>query len=180
MPDRAGYFTAAEFYLATVSSVNSSGTKLIFDGQTAASQKRYKILGTGLPPAVGDRVVVMKHSGTYVVLGKITSNGGDVFYTDTLTDVATAGESFSVTTFHYSQFGKIAQFYASGKTTAALTANAWNTLLTLKSGRRPKANCIMSIWNNYSTVLTSAGAASVWGSVASGTSLTFSIAFILA
>lgn len=180
MPDKAGEFTAAEFLLATVSSINSSGASLIFDGQTAASQKRYKILGTGIPVAAGDRVVVMKHSGTYIVIGSITAAGASVYYTNKLTDVATAGGSFSVSTFYYSQFGKIAQFYCSGKTTAALTANAWNTLITLKAGRRPYSQVIMDIWNNYLTVLTSAGAANLWGTVATDTSLTFSAEFILA
>ena len=59
----------AEFFLATVSSVASDGVHFVLDGQTAATQKGYKRLQTGQSLAAGARVVVMKQSGTYIVLG---------------------------------------------------------------------------------------------------------------
>ena len=58
--------------LATVSAVDTShGLALLFDGQTTPSQKSYKMLLNGSTPAVGDRVMAVKHSGTYIVLGVI-------------------------------------------------------------------------------------------------------------
>ena len=59
------------FFLATVSEVSSSGVRFVLDGQTAATQKSYKMLLTGRTLAAGARVIVMKQSGTYVVLGQI-------------------------------------------------------------------------------------------------------------
>lgn len=57
--------------LATVGSVSSSGITLRFSGQSEASEKKYKRLMTGQTLYAGDRVLVVKLSGTYVVLGKI-------------------------------------------------------------------------------------------------------------
>lgn len=59
------------FYLATVGSYTTAGATLIFDGQTTATTKRYKRLAS-YTPAAGDRVLVAKISGSYVILGKIT------------------------------------------------------------------------------------------------------------
>lgn len=44
---------------------------MLLDGQTEPTQKRYKKLSTYGAPLAGDRVVCMKMSGTYVVLGSI-------------------------------------------------------------------------------------------------------------
>ena len=59
------------FFLATVGSVTSSGITLRFAGQNEASQKKYKRLKTGATLYSGDRVLLAKMAGTYVVLGKI-------------------------------------------------------------------------------------------------------------
>lgn len=63
----------AQFFIATVASVTAAeGVTIIPDGQTEAVAKKYKVLTAGTaPPAVGDRVVVMRHSGTCVILGAI-------------------------------------------------------------------------------------------------------------
>ena len=62
--------------LATVAGVYEDGLALIPDAQAAATQKHYKYLASAYPaPAVGDRVVVMKMSGTYVVLGSLDGGG---------------------------------------------------------------------------------------------------------
>lgn len=62
--------------LATVSGISSGRLQLIFDGDTAPSQKTYQKLATYDSPAVGDRVLAVKMSGTYVVIGTLTDNGG--------------------------------------------------------------------------------------------------------
>ena len=68
----------ATFLLAAVVSVIDTETvTLILDGMTAGTQKAYKVLSSAWPLAAGSRVVVMKLSGTYVVIGKIgPADGG--------------------------------------------------------------------------------------------------------
>lgn len=73
----------AEFFLGTVTAVSSAdGIQIQLDGQDEAMSKYYKMMITGADwPTVGSRVVVMKHSGTYVVMGKIgtpSQNAGKV------------------------------------------------------------------------------------------------------
>lgn len=63
----------AEFYLATVTAYSSSGVKIRLDGQSEAMTKRYKMLQVGRPVAIGERVIVMKMSGTYVVIGAVNN-----------------------------------------------------------------------------------------------------------
>lgn len=72
----------ASFFLATVASVSSTdGVTIIPDGQTEAVPKYYKILTGSGTLAAEDRVVVMRHSGTCIILGKIgtapESGGGE-------------------------------------------------------------------------------------------------------
>lgn len=59
--------------LATVGNVSAAGTTLILDGQTAATTKRYKRVMTGQTLTAGDRVLVARISGTYVIFGKISN-----------------------------------------------------------------------------------------------------------
>ena len=73
----------ASFFLATVASVSSTdGVTIIPDGQTEAVPKYYKILTGSGTLAAENRVVVMRHSGTCIILGKIgtapeSGGGGD-------------------------------------------------------------------------------------------------------
>ena len=55
--------------LATVTST-SGGISVQFDGEPAPSAKNYKCLAN-YSPAVNDRVLLIKVSGTYVILGKV-------------------------------------------------------------------------------------------------------------
>lgn len=68
---------SAEFFLATVASVDlAAGVTITPDGGTEATTKKYKILTSGNSLlAAGDRVVVMRHSGTCIILGKIGTPG---------------------------------------------------------------------------------------------------------
>ena len=52
--------------LATVAEVFEDGITLIFDGQTEASMKKYKHQ-TAITFSAGQRVKVIKMSGTYIV-----------------------------------------------------------------------------------------------------------------
>ena len=63
--------TVPEVYIGTVASSSSAGFTITLDGQSAATQKQYRMILTGRTPAVGARVMCIKISGTYVVLGEI-------------------------------------------------------------------------------------------------------------
>lgn len=69
-PDSEG----AQIFLATVGSQTNDGLTLIFDGTASATEKAYKCLNLGRgSPGAGSRVVVLKISGTYVVLGAVAA-----------------------------------------------------------------------------------------------------------
>lgn len=59
-----------DLFLATVYSVSSSGISLTIDGETGHTTKLYKRLASASLSA-GDRVLVVKQAGTYIILGKI-------------------------------------------------------------------------------------------------------------
>lgn len=63
--------TNVEFYLGEVTSYTIGGVKVRLDGEESGMNKQYKMLKTGKPLVVGDRVVVMKMSGSYVILGAL-------------------------------------------------------------------------------------------------------------
>lgn len=60
--------------LATVGTVSGSAAAryatLKFDGATEESEKKFKVLN-GTLLSKGDRVVILKISGSYVILGRI-------------------------------------------------------------------------------------------------------------
>ena len=61
-----------EFYLGTVVTWhNDTGVQIKLDGQDEAMTKRFKMMYMCRPLKVNSRVVIMKQSGTYIVLGEI-------------------------------------------------------------------------------------------------------------
>lgn len=80
-----------EFYLATVITwSNATGVQIKIDGQDQAMTKRYKMMLMCRPLHVGARVVVMKQSGTYIVLGEIANPNGWKSIADLPTTAGTA------------------------------------------------------------------------------------------
>lgn len=65
--------TVPEIYLGTVGSADSSGVEITLDGESEPMTKRYKALKTGQELSENTRVMVVKISGTYVVLGEISA-----------------------------------------------------------------------------------------------------------
>lgn len=62
--------------LATVTELFTSGKpKLKFDGEEIPSEKEYESLGS-YSPSIGDRVLLLGASGTWVILGKLGISGG--------------------------------------------------------------------------------------------------------
>lgn len=86
-----------DFYLATIATADAAaGTAtIVLDGMTEPSEKAYKALGSAWPLAADDRVVLLKQSGTYLILGRIgTSSGGGASPSSTtpkMDGTATAG-----------------------------------------------------------------------------------------
>lgn len=71
LPENEGS-SPAEFYIGTVSAWSmADGCSIKPDGQSAGSTKRYKMMLTGRPIYPGNRYLIMKQSGTYIVLGEI-------------------------------------------------------------------------------------------------------------
>lgn len=61
-----------DIFLATAAASSSSGkVRILFDGESEAGSKTYKIMN-GSSISSGARILVLKISGTYVVLGKIS------------------------------------------------------------------------------------------------------------
>ena len=72
MPDAGAKAPSTEFFLGTVGAwSNATGVEITLDGESAAMTKRYKMMYMCRPLHSGARVVVMKQSGTYIVLGEI-------------------------------------------------------------------------------------------------------------
>lgn len=64
-----------EFLFATADTFRPNGTKLLFDGQSEYTEKSYKKLASATYSA-GDRVLVMKVNGTYLILGRVLPKEG--------------------------------------------------------------------------------------------------------
>lgn len=59
-----------DLFLATVSSYDSTGVSLLIDGEDTPTIKKYKWLKS-YTPANGQRVLVARVNGSYVILGRI-------------------------------------------------------------------------------------------------------------
>ena len=66
-----GDSSKAPYRLGKIDSEYSSGRpKVVFDGETTASEKQYPYLDS-YAPAANDRVLLMRVSGSYIVIGKV-------------------------------------------------------------------------------------------------------------
>lgn len=65
--------SSGDILIASVSNYDESrgGSTLVLPGSTTATSKRYKQI-SGLTVDSGDRVLVARISGTYLIIGKIT------------------------------------------------------------------------------------------------------------
>jgi len=61
----------APYRLGKIDPAYSSGRpKIVFDGETTASEKQYPYLES-YSPVANDRVLLLKVSGSYVIIGKV-------------------------------------------------------------------------------------------------------------
>lgn len=165
----------AEFFLATVTEYNSSrGAKIRLDGQDTAMSKYYKIICGAV--SAGDRVVVMKHAGTFIVLGAIGS--GSHVVTDP-TEVFTMSSGFECSWVYYAEWGKIAMVSASFKVIDAVTTTNWTTWATLTAGKRPPSRVVASFTRTSYCTIERNGEIQVSSTVSANTAYSFSAVYLL-
>lgn len=178
LPDQTQEPDSAELLLATVTSSDSSGVKLVFDGQTSASQKKYRVLQTGAAIYAGDRVVVMKQSGTYVVLGAVKTGRG-LWAAGNITDVLTESSLFTVTGGSFAMCGNLACLYVNGKWKEAKSTSAEYMAFTMKPGYRPYITCAARSWRNSNAILYYTGEMRYYGTFAANDGFTFLCTYLL-
>lgn len=149
----------SEFLLATIVTADgSAGTAtILLDGMTAANVKPYKALVSAWPLAQGDRVVVMKLSGTYLIVGKIgnapstdyepafnvlsISKGGTgqsrVTTTSGTASIITAGTGVSIFGAYFKKWGHLGHLLLHGTATAAAVSSSTAAIGTLLPAFRP-------------------------------------------
>ena len=164
----------AEFFLATVTEYNSSrGAKIRLDGQDTAMSKYYKITCGAVNAS--DRVVVMKHAGTFIVLGAI---GGSHVVTDPA-EVFTMSSGFECMWVYYAEWGKIAMVSASFKAIDAVTTTNWTTWATLTAGKRPPSRVVASFTRTSYCTIERNGEIQVSSTVNANTTYSFSAVYLL-
>lgn len=178
LPVSTGKIEQAEFLLATINSISTTGITLIFDGQSTASQKKYKNINNMDQYAVNDRVVVMKLSGTYIILGKLSATAYPVYKTTTASDIISAGTGFSIVTAAYYRYGRMGMLYIQAKATAASSDNTWKTLGTLVSGKSPSYKLLMKELNGRTNCLYDNGELKIYGTYNNDANFEFSATYI--
>lgn len=78
--------------IGTVAAKNEEGLQIQFDGDDEAGEKYYKC-NTAIRFDVGDRVLTLPISGTYIVFCKIGAPGGPVSKTDAMVNAVGADEN---------------------------------------------------------------------------------------
>lgn len=164
-----------EFYLATVAEVGASGVRLLFAGESSATSKYYKCLSS-TNVSTGDRVVVMKQSGTYIVMGAI---GGPTVITDP-TEVFTMPSGFKCNFVYYAVWGKLAMVAASFKVVDAVTTSGWTTWATLVAGKRPPSLISANFTRTSYCLINSTGEIQAAATVNPNENYTFSATYLLA
>lgn len=170
----------AEIFLADVAGIDENGFTLTFDGQTVATQKKYcRIEGSGAL-TVGDRVMVVKNSGTYIILGKITTeNGGSSSKgsDSTVANIITASLGFSMSAATYTWDGDISMLYVKAYVITAVTTATWKQVGTVVAGRRPASNVAVIESMGRGARLSANGKLEVYGTYAYRDNLEFSVMY---
>ena len=173
----------AEFYLGTVVAwSNAAGVRIRLDGQDSAMTKHYKmILMSQPPPKVGARVVVMKQSGTYIVLGEIGNPNADEYYSSVPSNFLTSSEAFNVSNGNIVISGRVASIYVHGEwTRAESSTSAETTAFTMKQGFRPLLTSAARAWRNANAILYYSGDMKYTGTFSENSGFTFLATYIIA
>nr|DAY51561.1 MAG TPA: hypothetical protein [Caudoviricetes sp.] len=71
--------TDTSYRLASITAIDSGGVSVQFEGENTASDKAYTVVQSYYP-TLGDRVVMLNISGTYIVLGSVGAPVASVDY----------------------------------------------------------------------------------------------------
>ncbi len=156
-----------EFFLGTVTywSWTDKTAKIRLDGQDTAMSKSYKTMCGMVNP--GDRVIVMKHSGTYIVLGQLSN--GSTFTTDRMNLIANPESDITlVSGTKYAQYGNIAMLYIRFTPKTAWSSQT-KKIATLYQGRRPAIRADAQYWAGSGGYIEPDGSVYVNGSATSTT-----------
>ena len=159
----------AEFYLGTVTSWSwiDKAAKIRLDGQDAAMSKSYKTACGMVNP--GDRVVVMKHSGTYIILGQLSN--GATYTTSDLSEIASAESDITlVSGTNFAQCGNVAMLYMRFTPKTAFTSQT-KKVATLFQGRRPAIRADAQYWAGSGGYIEPDGSVYISGSASSTTGI---------
>lgn len=165
-----GEIGKAEFFLATVMDVRTvtKDVQICLDGDDARMTKWYKTACGSVP--VGSRVVVMKISGTYVILGAIN----ETTYKTDIQNVATAESGIVFRNGGYvARWGKVAMLYLRFGITTTFSSTA-KKLITLNNGWRPAIDSDAQYWAGNGGFIDTYGGAWARGG-ASDTSGTYAL-----
>ncbi len=173
--------TGAEFYLATVVTNNSGKIKIKLDGQESAMTKYFNSMCG--PIAADTRVVVMKHSGSYVVLGPVANPDMTTFAINTASDIITLESGFTAASCWYVQWGKVAMLFMNINVSSAITGTGSHKLGNMVAGKRPRVGTFLLSYSHTLPGYINPGPnGDVWftGSMATGTNYYMYSTYILA
>ena len=187
---------AADFYCATVTKVSSAGIRILLDGETDPTTKAFKQLNPEHSFSVGDRVVAMLQSGTYVILGTLGYPGAagvplpinmggtgqsEVYVTHDVSEICTTNSDFTITSATYAQWGKMAMLYVNGDWQKSSSSSSDDTTaFTMVQGKRPVMNSLARSWRSANAILYSNGNMVYHGLATVGTGATFLAIYLLA
>lgn len=187
---------SAEFICATVTEVTAEGIRILIDGEPEPTAKAFKQLNPEHTFSVGDRVVAMKQSGTYVILGTLgypgaagtplpISMGGtgqsEVYVTTEVSEICSTNSDFTIASATYAQWGKMAMLHVHGEFQKSSSSSSDDTTaFTMLSGKRPVMNSLARSWRSSNAILYSNGNMVYHGLATMGTGATFLAIYLLA
>lgn len=171
----------AEFYLATVVTNSGGKVKIKLDGQDTAMTKYFNSM---CGPLVADtRVVVMKQSGTYVILGPVSNADMSSFAISNASDIITLESGFTAASCWFIQYGKIAMLFMNINVSTAITGTGSHKLGNMVAGKRPRVGTfLLSYSHSYPGYINPGPNGDVWftGSMAVGSNYYMYATYILA
>lgn len=162
--------STADYRLAVVVSASASGASVQFESESSASDQIYSVI-QNYSPTVGDRVVMLRISGTYIILGSVGAPKVATGYIPSTekgvaNGVATLNEAGKVTQTALLAVNAMNAANATNAThatsatsasTAVSFAGAYSTINTLGSSETlsdviTKVNSIISVLSHFNAI----------------------------
>ncbi len=195
-PEENPSVAAASFYCATVTEVTSEGIRILIDGEPEPTTKAFKQLNPEHAFNVGDRVVAMLQSGTYVILGTLGYPGAagvplpinmggtgqsEVYVTHNVSEICSTNSDYIIDSATYAQWGKMAMLNVHGEFQKSSSSSSDDTTaFTMLPGKRPVMTSLARSWRTANAILYSNGNMVYHGMATTGTGATFLAIYLLA